>query len=149
MSHLSRRCAAVLLASVVVLGGCGHAVDTPPAGDAPVQLTPIPGTGLKSVALSAEAANRIGIKTTPVAAAAGGAAGQLQVPYAGIVYDEQGGTWVYSPTGPNTYVRQRVKVDHIAGTVAVLSEGPAAGSEVVTEGSQELLGAEYEISGEG
>ena len=71
------------------------------------------------------------------------------MPYAGIVYDEQGGTWVYTPTGPNTYVRQRVKVDHIAGTVAVLSEGPAAGSEVVTEGSQELLGAEYEISGEG
>lgn len=149
MSHLSRRCAAALLASAVLLGGCGHAVDTPPAGDPPVQLTAVPGTGLKSVTLSTEAADRIGIKTTPVTAVPGGAAGQLQLPYAAIVYDEQGGTWVYAPTGPNTYVRQPVKVDHIAGAVAVLAAGPAAGSAVVTEGSQELLGAEQEISGEG
>jgi hypothetical protein len=46
-------------------------------------------------------------------------------------------------------VREPVAVDHIAGDVAVLSAGPAVGALVVTEGSQELLGAEYDISGEG
>jgi hypothetical protein len=150
MSHLSRRrCAALLVASALLLSACGHAtLDAAPA-DSPVQVSPVPGSDLKSVALSEQSSARLGIRTAPVAPAATAAAGLRQVPYSAIVYDDQGATWTFVPTAPRTYVREPVAVDHIAGDVAVLSAGPAVGALVVTEGSQELLGAEYDISGEG
>jgi hypothetical protein len=149
MSHLSRgSSAALLVASALLLSACGHAtVDAPPA-DSPVQVSPVPGSDLKSVALSEQSSARLGIRTASVTLTAA-AAGLRQVPYSAIVYDEQGATWTFVPTARRTYVREPVAVDHIAGDVAVLSAGPAVGTLVVTEGSQELLGAEYDISGEG
>jgi hypothetical protein len=45
-------------------------------------------------------------------------------------------------------VRQRITVRAIEGSTAVLTSGPAAGSAVVTVGAPELLGTEYNISGE-
>jgi len=149
MSHRSRFSAALLVASALLLSACGQAtLDAPPA-DSPVQLSPVPGSDVKSVALSEQSSARLGIRTAPVTPAAAAAAGLRQVPYSAIVYDEQGATWTFVPTAPRTYVREPVAVDHIAGDVAVLSAGPAVGALVVTEGSQELLGAEYDISGEG
>ncbi len=140
---------AALLLSGVALSACGHVTDISAVPDSPVQLSPVPGTGLQSVVLSEASLARLGIRTTPVAPAPDAPAGQLHVPYSSIVYDEQGGTWVFAPTAPRRYLRHQVTVDYIAGGVAVLSRGPAAGTPVVTEGSQELLGAEYGISGEG
>jgi hypothetical protein len=150
MSHLSRGSSATLLvASALLLSACGQAtLDARPA-DSPVQLSPVPGSDLKSVALSEQSSARLGIRTAPVTPAAAAAAALRQVPYSAIVYDEQGATWTFVPTAPGTYLRAPVVVDHIAGDVAVLSAGPAVGALVVTEGSQELLGAEYDISGEG
>jgi hypothetical protein len=150
MSHLSRgSSAALLVASALLMSACGHATSAAPAADSPVQVSPVPGSDVKTVALSEQASARLGIRTAPVTTAAAVAAGQREVPYSAIVYDEQGATWTFVPTAPRTYVREPVAVDHIAGDVAVLTAGPAVGALVVTEGSQELLGAEYDISGEG
>lgn len=150
MSHLSRGPGtALFMAAVLLLSACAHpAQDSPPA-DSPVQVSAIAGSGVKSVALSEQSSARLGIRTAPVTPVAGGVPGQRQVPYSAIVYDEQGATWTFVPTEPRTYVRKPVTVERITGDVAVLSAGPDVGALVVTEGSQELLGAEYDIAGEG
>jgi RND family efflux transporter MFP subunit len=66
----------------------------------------------------------------------------LTVPWAAVVFDIHGGTWVYEQLGPRRYARRRVVVSHTAGPDAVLSSGPPAGTEVVTAGVQQLFGAE-------
>jgi hypothetical protein len=70
---------------------------------------------------------------------------RLIVPFAAVIYDASGGTWVYTNPEPLTYVRHRIKVDYIDGDLAVVSEGPPAGTAVVTDGAIELFGAEYKV----
>ena len=67
----------------------------------------------------------------------------LVVPYSAILHDVQGGAWVYVNPAPHVYARQRVEVKHVAGTLAVLARGPAAGTRVVTAGAAELFGSEF------
>jgi len=77
-----------------------------------------------------------------------GSATQLKViPYAAVLYDLHGETWVYTSLEPLVYVRHPIVVDYIDGDLAVLSEGPPAGTEVVTAGAGELFGAESGIGG--
>ena len=42
-------------------------------------------------------------------------------------------------------MRQKIKVDHIDGDKAILAQGPAAGTKVVTVGAAELFGSEEGI----
>ena len=133
-----------LIAASVMLVGCEQ-THAESAADKPAQVTPIQGTNLSRVVLSARAAERIGIATA-AATAAGGAA--ISVPLAALVYDRDGSTWVYTTTAPLTYVRQRVTVARITGDVVVLQPGPPAGATVVTVGAAELLGSEYGVAGE-
>ena len=67
----------------------------------------------------------------------------LVVPKAALLHDAYGGTWVYVVREPRVYVRQRVVVADITGSLAVLSQGPAAGARVVTDGAAELFGVEF------
>lgn len=67
------------------------------------------------------------------------------VPYSAVLYDPQGKTWVYTSPEPLTFVRQPIVVDFIEGDRAVLKEGPAVGTEVVTAGAAELFGVENKI----
>ena len=69
------------------------------------------------------------------------------VPYAAVIYDVNGGTWVYTKE-PNalSFVRQSITVDYIEGDLAFLTDGPPAGTEVVTVGGAELYGAETGVS---
>jgi RND family efflux transporter MFP subunit len=64
------------------------------------------------------------------------------VPWSAIVFDVNGGTWVYVQTAPRTFTRRRVTVQYTLGDDAVISNGPPAGTPVVTAGVQELFGAE-------
>lgn len=70
------------------------------------------------------------------------------IPYSAVVYDTDGSTWTYVNTKPRTFVRERISINAIEGFSALLSRGPAVGTAVVTVGAPELLGTEYEISGE-
>ena len=73
-----------------------------------------------------------------------GAAGRsLAVPDSAVVYDYQGGAWIYVNTGPHVYVRRRVDVIRTVGRDVVLGRGPAAGARVVTAGVAELFGTEF------
>ncbi len=72
-----------------------------------------------------------------------GDAESLVVPYASILYDLNGGAWVYEDMGKHTFARRRVVVDHVVGPEAVLALGPKVGTRVVTDGAAELFGTEF------
>ena len=60
-----------------------------------------------------------------------------------ILYDSQGGTWVYVQTSERTYVRERVELARLAGKYAILAHGPTPGAQVVVAGAAELFGTEF------
>ena len=105
----------------------------------------IPGTALKRVTLTPFAAQRLGIATARARAA--GAHG-VSVPYASVLYDATGETYAYANPEPLVFNRVKLVVDTVQGDLAVLSDGPAAGTKVVTAGATELFGAEFEVGGE-
>jgi len=67
----------------------------------------------------------------------------LMAPAAAVLYDMNGGTWLYEKTAPQTFVRRRIEVAEIQGAKAVLRIGPAPGTSVVTAGAAELFGTEF------
>ena len=139
--------ASCLAASALALAACGTA--PAPELTSPAQVVPVAGSSVPRLVLTPSAVQRLGIQTRPVAAAAPPAAGATEViPYAAVVYDTDGSSWTYVQTAADTYVRQRITVTVIRGDVALLSAGPPVGAPVVTVGSAELLGTEYNISGE-
>jgi hypothetical protein len=64
------------------------------------------------------------------------------VPYASVIYDLKGEAWAYTSPAPLTFVRDRISIDYVDGDLAVLSQGPASGTPVVTTGAAELFGTE-------
>jgi hypothetical protein len=108
----------------------------------PAVVTAIEGSdGLSTITLTEKAAERTGIVVTAVEATADG----LAIPYSAIMYETDGDAYVYIETEPRTYVREAIVVDRIDGELALLSDGPDAGTNVVTVGSAELQGAEFGV----
>jgi hypothetical protein len=139
--------AGCLAASVLSLAACGTAPD--PQLASPAQVVPVAGSSIPRLELTHGAVQRLGIQTQPVAAVAPRTAGATKViPYAAVVYDSDGSSWTYVEIAADTYVRQPITVAVIRGHQALLSAGPPLGAKVVTVGSAELLGTEYNISGE-
>jgi hypothetical protein len=137
-------------AAALILTGCGATQAT--AGQPPAVVQSVPGSQVPQVRLTDQAIHRIGLATQAVRVATVTAAGRRGpykvVPYSAVIYDNDGSTWTYVETGARTFMRERISVRVILGATAVLSQGPAAGTPVVTVGAPELLGAEYNISGE-
>lgn len=145
MSLMERWMAVVpIVACSVTLAACEtpavKATETKPA-----QVEPIAGTELHKVTLTARAAQRLDIKTDQVQELVVGGAKRKVVPYAAVLYDAHGDTWVYTNPDPLVFVRHAIRVEYISGDRAVLSQGPPAGTAVVTVGAAELFGAEFEI----
>ena len=70
----------------------------------------------------------------------------MVIPYNAVLYDAE--TAGRSPTrarAAGLRARARSASQRIGGDRAVLSRGPPVGREVVTVGSQELFGTEYEV----
>jgi multidrug efflux pump subunit AcrA (membrane-fusion protein) len=103
-------------------------------------------TNLNRVILNAQSADRLGIVTKPVLRLAG--SGVSVVPVSSVLYDKDGGTWVYTDLSAFTYVRAAVVLGPIDNDMWELTSGPAPGTEVVTVGGAELLGAEQGVEGE-
>ncbi len=104
------------------------------------QVTPIPGTDRKAILLTERAVQRLDITTVPVTSGH-----SLVVPYAAVMYDTDGSTWVYTNPEPLRYVRHHIEVDRIEGDQAILSDGPPIGTAVVTRGAAELFGVEFGV----
>ena len=137
--------AGLLAGAALVLSACDTATtaDAPPAA-----IIPVAGSQIPRLQLTSAAVQRLGIATQPVRAAAARTGGREVIPYPAVVYDTDGSTWAYVNTAARTYMRQPVTIAAISGNIALLSAGPPAGARVVTVGSAELLGTEYNISGE-
>lgn len=82
---------------------------------------------------------RVGV-TLPLLA---GSDRALVVPLAAIVYDMNGGAWVYERTDSLTFARRRVDIARVVSGQAVLARGPKPGTVVVTDGAAELFGTEF------
>ena len=81
-----------------------------------------------------------------VALSGNGTPGKV-IPYAAVIYDLHGETWVYTSPEPLVFVRHPIVVEYIEDDRAVLSEGPAAGTAVVIVGAAELFGVESGVGG--
>jgi hypothetical protein len=64
------------------------------------------------------------------------------VPYGAVYYDAKGVPWVYLNPEPLVFERRRIAVERIVGELAIITEGPAVGTTVVTVGAPLLYGAE-------
>ena len=149
MSYRVRGTVALLVIVGLALAGCAQPAAYTTAEDPPAVVEPIAGTDLSRITLTARAAERIGIVTAKVGRApAGSGADATAIPYGAVLYDIDGATWTFTNPEPLVFVRQAIDVDSIRGDVVVLSDGPPAGSEVVTVGAAELLGAELGVEGE-
>lgn len=73
----------------------------------------------------------------------GASATLRSVPYSAVVYDIQGGSWVYEQAANRRYVRRRVQIHHTAVGTAYLAAGPAPGTPILVEGAAELWGVEF------
>jgi len=136
----------VLIASVASLSACGEAstgYDYETASHrVPAKLEPIKGTDVQRVIFDAEAAKRVGLKTAPIRQNGQ----ETVIPYDAVIYGADGKAYAYTAPEPLTYVRQEISVDHVAGDSVVLSDGPPAGTEVVTVGTAEVYGTEFEVA---
>jgi hypothetical protein len=133
---------AAVVAVVVSLGSSASQDGTDAGDTGPAQVEPIEGTDLSRVRLSEQAARRLGIRTAAVARR--GATGTV-IPYDAVLYAADGSTFTYTSPEPLVFVRRPISVRDISGSRALLSSGPPAGTAVVTVGSQELFGTEYEV----
>jgi hypothetical protein len=67
------------------------------------------------------------------------------VPHSAVIYGAHGESWVYTSPEALTYIRHPITIDYIEADLAVLSDGPPVGTEVVTVGVAELFGTEFEV----
>lgn len=136
----------VLIAASASLSACGEAssgYDYETASHhEPAKLEPIKGTDVQRVIFDAEGAKRAGIQTAAVRQN-----GQEEViPFSAVIYDAEGKAYAYTAPEPLTFVRQEIEIDRMDGDSVVLSDGPSAGTKVVTVGTALVYGTEFEVA---
>jgi multidrug efflux pump subunit AcrA (membrane-fusion protein) len=127
-----------LAAAALPIAGCTEVETERATGYEPSTLEPVKGNeDLKLVRFTAEGAKRVDLQTASVR--------RNVVPYAALIYDPEGKTFVYTSPKPLEYLREEVEVDRIDGDRVLLSRGPPAGTRVVTVGVAEVYGTELEV----
>lgn len=151
MSHPTRRDRLVVLriglagvALGLALSGCNEIEPAPTSSYHPAEISSPGPKGVREVTFTEDAARRVGLQTSRVTAAGT----DLVIPYAALIYDEQGESWVYRVSGPLSYLRVSVVVQgEVDEDTMALSAGPPVGTEVVTRGATEVYGAELGMDG--
>ncbi len=142
---MNRACtigAAVLIGSLG-FSGCSSAADSVEV-EKPATVEEV-GPDLWEITLTDRAAQRTGVELGEVASEQVNGEDRLVVPYSAVIYHYEGSTWTYTNPKPLVYLRQSIDIDYIEGDVAVLNDGPAAGTSVVLVGAAELYGVEFGI----
>jgi hypothetical protein len=85
---------------------------------------------------------RAGIQTAPIRQNGQGTV----MPHSAVIYDADGEIFTYTSPEPRTYVRQKIVIDDVVGDSVMLSDGPPAGTEVVTVGAAFVYGTEFEVA---
>jgi hypothetical protein len=94
----------------------------------------------KAVTLTPEGRDRIVLKTALVE----DDGQKLSIPYAALLYEPDGHTYVYTNPKGLTYVHTSVEVERVEGNTVLLKHGPKPGTKVVTQGIAQVHGAELE-----
>lgn len=136
-----RGIAAIPLIAALLLPACGEAMEDEHEVDEPVTIEELDEEDVARLTLTEHAAKRLGIQTAPVEADGSG----MIVPSAAVFVDPDGRFWVYTNPEPLVFIRREVSVAHDDGNRVRITAGPPPGTQVVTAGVPELLGAEYEI----
>lgn len=132
----------VLATAALPIAGCTEVETETATGYEPSTLEPVKGNDdLQRVTFTEEGARRIDLQTAAVRRSGK----HKVVPYAALLYDPEGKTYVYTSPKPLEYLREEVKVDRIEGQRVLVSRGPPAGTEVVTVGAAEVYGTELEV----
>jgi hypothetical protein len=132
----------VLAVAALPVAGCTEVETETATGYEPSTLEPVKGEDdLQRVTFTEEGAERVGLRTASV----GRSGKRAVVPYAALIYDPEGKTYVYTSPRPLEYLREEVVVDRIEGDRVLASRGPRPGTEVVTVGAAEVYGTELEV----
>lgn len=139
--------AALLVLAAFPLSGCADVAKVTATKPKPFKVEKPEGTSLTRLRIEQRVFDRIRIKTSTVREVErfGGETARRVVDYAAVVYEPKGDTAVYTNPEPLVFVRTPVKVDSIDGDLAVLADGPTAGTAVVIVGTAELLGMEFGV----
>lgn len=113
--------------------------------EAPAVVEAIEGSDISRVTLTQQASDRLDIQTAEVVEAQVNGGTRLVAPYSAVIYETDGSTWVYTSPEPLVFVREAVTVEKIQGEEAVLTEGPEAGTKVVSVGGAMLYGTEHGV----
>jgi hypothetical protein len=142
---VARRSVGALLVCAALIPACSQPGAEAPHLEEPAEMEPIEGTELSRITLSADASRRLDVQVAEVLQLEGRLG--LEVPHSALLYDSDGGAWVYVETEPLAYVRHAVTVDRVEDERVFLHDGPPAGSRVVTVGTVELYGVESGVGG--
>ncbi len=148
MKPIHRLLVLSLVLTSLLLAGCGARgiPVTGPEKVKPAQLEPIEGSEIQRVILTEKAAKRIDVQTAPVTSRMVNGSSRDVVPYAAVIYDTEGNTWVYTNPEPLKFVREPIEIDFIEGDDVVLSRRWSSKAPVVTMGVAEIYGAETGVS---
>lgn len=139
--------ALILVLATLLATACASASADVAAKPKPAVVEPIEGSeGLNRVTLTEQAAARLDVQTTAVREETVNGATLKVIPYSALIYDNNGGTWVYVSPAPLTFVRQKVTIDSIEGDTAVVADGLDVGTEVAAVGVAELYGTDVGIT---
>lgn len=127
----------------LVVGG-GSEASASATAEEPAVVEEIKGSDLLRITLSSKAMQRLDVQTAAVRDITVNGKQRTVVPYAAVLYDPEGHTWVYKSPKARTFIRARITVATIDGARAILSAGPVSGTRVVTVGGQELFGTEID-----
>jgi hypothetical protein len=132
-----------LVVAAMSVSACTEVESAAVEGYEPTRLDEVRGTDFLRVTITKEGARRAGLRTDTIR----GSGRQTTVPYAALIYEPDGKTYVYTSPKARTFMRAEVKVRDIRGDRAMLVDGPPAGTTVVTVGAAEVYGAELDIAG--
>ena len=144
-----RRMVVVLVLAGLLVSACQQGPGAATAeATALIKVEHIEGKDPTRETLTEAAAKRLDLQTTAVSDTQVNGAQRKIIPYAAVLYDTDGATWVYVSPKSLIFIRTPIVVDFIEGNAAILSDGPPAGAMVVTVGAPELYGAEIEFQEE-
>jgi len=129
-----------LLASGLVVGACSE-VESNVRENQPYKVVGPEDAAIKRVVMEDATAALLPVETTTVQRDGG----RKVVPHNAVIYNPDGGSFVYTKPKSETYIREPIEIVRVSGDDAVLSKGPPSGTTIVTTGSAELLATEYEI----
>jgi hypothetical protein len=133
----------VLVAAALPLSSCTEVEAESAEGYEPAELHPVKGNDeLVRVTFTKEGAERAGVETAEIERSGR----RKTVAYSALIYDPEGKTFVYTSPKPLTYLRKPVEVARVRGDRVLLSDGPPAGTTVVTVGTAEVYGTELEVA---